>query len=98
CAGERLQMKDALDQRISTPRRPRIHRALAAALLMVAATTAAAAEVQLTVDGKMKSDPVFVGPKCDEVVYTAHLSPKSLRLMRLNVEKKVAEPLHPNEP
>lgn len=55
------------------------------------------ADEQLTFDGRLKSDPVFLGPSGEEVVYVVQDSPARLRLMRLRLADGEAVAMHADQ-
>ena len=71
---------------------------VAAALLSSIVVNVDGAEpIRLTTDGRVKRDPVFLGPAGKSLVYTLLEKPTQLRLMKLALPDGVPEPLHPSE-
>ncbi|MBL8829870.1 MAG: PD40 domain-containing protein [Planctomycetaceae bacterium] len=57
----------------------------------------AAAEIQLTHDGVVKTDPVFVDRTGQELVYVVNDIPTRMRLMKLRLSDQTISPVHPDE-
>ena len=66
-------------------------------LLLLAVTPCPAAEKQLTTDGKLKSDPVFVDRDGGELIYVVQDGPNILRLMRLKLADGSTTAVNPKE-
>jgi Tol biopolymer transport system component len=70
---------------------------LAVALLFLLAATLGAEEKQLTTDGRLKSDPVFVDRSGKELVFVVQDRPVQTRLMRLKLADGSTTPLFPDQ-
>jgi TolB protein len=59
--------------------------------------SAVAAEKRLTSDGRLKSDPVFLDGKGNELLYVVQDGPNRMRLMRLRTSDGTSTPLEPRQ-
>ena len=67
------------------------------AMLLWAWPAGAMEPQRLTVDGRMKRDPVFLDPEGAELLYVSQDRPNRLRLMKLTLKEGQSTPLHPDE-
>lgn len=66
--------------------------------MLVFSLPASAAEPQrLTMDGRVKRNPVLLNPSGTELLYVLHDKPNRLRLMKLSLKDGQSTPLHPDE-
>ena len=71
--------------------------ALFAAMLVFSRPASAAEPQRLTMDGRVKRDPVLLNPSGMELLYVLHDKPNRLRLMKLSLKDGQSTPLHPDE-
>ena len=76
---------------------PRLCMALFAAMLVFSRPASAAEPQRLTMDGRVKRDPVLLNPSGMELLYVLHDKPNRLRLMKLSLKDGQSTPLHPDE-
>ncbi len=76
---------------------PRLCSALFAAMLVFSLPASAAEPQRLTMDGRVKRNPVLLNPSGTELLYVLHDKPNRLRLMKLSLKDGQSTPLHPDE-